>query len=124
MRRLGLRAVREGSPSPLSAPAVSCENFPKKSENLPQRIPQEPNNSAEIAILPQLSAIKLQFQPITQNVFQSKVKGKSLFDTALGTAAAGAFSMSLSDFCRLQQKCASCRFERSEGCPPLSRGII
>ena len=66
----------------------------------------------------------MRFQPITQTVFQSKVKGKSLFDMTLGIFAAGAFSMSRFDFCRLQQKCASCRFAKSEGCPPLSRGII
>jgi hypothetical protein len=30
----------------------------------------------------------------------------------------------LSDFCLLQQRCASCRLSMSLGCPPLSTGMI
>lgn len=33
-------------------------------------------------------------------------------------------SISLSDFCRLQVQCASCKFSMSLGCPPLANGII
>lgn len=33
-------------------------------------------------------------------------------------------STSLSDFCRLHVQCASCRFDRSLGCPPFAIGMI
>lgn len=47
-----------------------------------------------------------------------------LFISALLLLTVPLLSISLSDFCRLQVQCASCKFSMSLGCPPLANGII